>query len=130
MSIACSSSALWRFEHVKPAWSDISSTAERTPRPVLLSWHSTTPTRTPTPTRTSWPPSSRGSSRECRRVGGLPCSASHALSQPAVCCRVRSVLPVCPFVVSFSTSRTRTRILATLLVRDACVYTCTRVGLL
>jgi len=40
-----------------------------------LRWHSTAPTRTPT--RTSSPTSARGSSRECRRVRRLPCSACH-----------------------------------------------------
>jgi len=46
-----------------------------TARYSRLSWHSTTPTRTPTPTRTSSPTSARGSSRGCRRIRRLPCSA-------------------------------------------------------
>jgi len=45
---------------------------------VPLSSHTTAPTRTPTPTRTFSPISARGSSRGCRRVQRLPCSACHS----------------------------------------------------
>jgi len=64
-----------------------------------LSWHSTAPTRTPT--LTSWSKSSRGSSRECRRVvqlatgitsGNRACRRGSSRGCPCRCrCRRRGI---------------------------------------